>query len=396
MKTCILFLIVYAGIATAQPESYAVWAADSAISRNQGNGLDSGGNAVVSYEHGEFQWGLRQLFDKTGNMTYFNYIKEGIDNIVFPNGTVHGSYRVADFALDPLRTGPSILYLLKKTEENKYKAAADIFRGQLNSHPRTAQGQFWHKLKYPNQGWLDGIYMGEVFYADYTKQIQPGNTTAWADITQQFILMFQNTIQNVNAPNYTGLLYHGYDFSHQALWASPDRGHSPEVWDRALGWYSMALVDVLEIFPRENPGYQNILTILKTLVPQIRDAAEPTSGVWWLVITQPDRAKNYFESSGSAMFVYAMLKALRLGYVQDTADGSILRAARKAYDYMIQNWVVPNSDGTMNWLNTVNVGSLDTTGDFDYYVSQSVDVNDLKGLAAFLLASLEIERLSNP
>jgi len=221
--------------------------------------------------------------------------------------------------------------------------------------------------------------MGEVFYADYTKQIQQGNTTAWgmwfvlafwsseadflaalADITQQFILMFQNTIQNVNAPNYTGLLYHGYDFSHQALWASPDRGHSPEVWDRALGWYSMALVDVLEIFPRENPGYQNILTILRTLVPRIRDAAEPTSGVWWLVITQPGRAKNYFESSGSAMFVYAMLKALRLGYVQDTVDRSILRAARKAYDYMIQNWVVPNSDGTMNWLNTVNVSSAQT------------------------------------
>jgi len=93
MKMYILFLIVYAGHAAAQPESYAVWAADSAISRKQGDGLDSSGNAVVSYEHGEFQWGLRQLFDKTGNMTYFNYIKEGVDNIVFPNGTVHGSYR---------------------------------------------------------------------------------------------------------------------------------------------------------------------------------------------------------------------------------------------------------------------------------------------------------------
>lgn len=302
--------------------------------------------------------------------------------------------RVADFVLDPLRTGPSFLYLLETTGENKYKTAADIFRSQLNSHPRTAQGQFWHKLKYPNQGWLDGIYMGEVFYADYTKKFQPGNTTAWADITQQFTLMFQNTIQNATAPNNTGLLYHGYDFSHQTVWASPDRGHSPEVWDRALGWYSMALVDILEIFPRDNPGYQNILTILRTLVPRIRDVAEPASGVWWLVITQPGKARNYFESSGSAMFVYAMLKALRLGYVQDTADGSVLRAARKAYDYMIQNWVVQNSDGTMNWLNTVNVGSLDTTGDFDYYVSQSVDVNDLKGLAAFLLASLEIERLS--
>ena len=178
-----------------------------------------------------------------------------------------------------------------------------------------------------------------------------------ADITQQFTLMFQNTIQNATAPNNTGLLYHGYDFSHRTVWASPDRGHSPEVWDRALGWYSMALVDILEIFPRDNPGYQNILTILRTLVPRIRDVAEPVSGVWWLVITQPGRAKNYFESSGSAMFVYAMLKALRLGYVQDTADGSILRAARKAYDYMIQNWVVQNSDGTMNWLNTVNVSS---------------------------------------
>jgi unsaturated rhamnogalacturonyl hydrolase len=119
----------------------------------------------------------------------------------------------------------------------------------------------------------------------------------------------------------------------------------------------MALVDVLEIFPQDNPGYHSILTILRTLIPRIRDAADPTSGVWWLVITQPGRTRNYFESSGGAMFVYAMLKALRLGYVQDTADGSILKAARKACDYMTQNWVVENSDGTMNWLNTVIVCS---------------------------------------
>lgn len=167
--------------------------------------------------------------------------------------------------------------------------------------------------------------------------------------------MFENTIQNATAPNNTGLLYHGYDFSHTAVWASPDRGHSPEVWDRALGWYSMALVDVLEIFPQDNPGYQQILSILQTLIPRIRDAADPTSGVWWLVITQPGRTKNYFESSGSAMYVYSMLKALRLGYVQDTADGSILEAAKKAYNYMTKNWVIQNSDGTMNWLNTVIV-----------------------------------------
>jgi len=384
---------VFATLAFARPQSYAVWAADSAIARGQGNGLDASGRAIVSYEHGELQWGLRQLFERTGNQTYFDYIQRGVDNIVFDNGTVHGRYTVTDFVLDPLRTGPTFLYLLETTGQTKYKTAADIFRGQLNSHPRTAQGQFWHKLKYPNQGWLDGVYMGEIFYADYTQRFQPGNLTAWADITQQFTLMFENTVQNATAPNNTGLLYHGYDFSHSTVWASPDRGHSPEVWDRALGWYSMALVDMLEIFPQDNPGYQRILSILRTLIPHIRDAADPTSGVWWLVITQPGRAKNYFESSGSAMFVYSMLKALRKGYVQDTADGSILKAAKKAYDYMINNWVVQNSDGTMNWLNTVIVGSLDTTGDFNYYVSQTVHLNDLKGLAAFLLASLEIERL---
>ncbi|RDB26636.1 Unsaturated rhamnogalacturonyl hydrolase YteR [Hypsizygus marmoreus] len=393
LVSTILILLSSAPAVLARPESYAVWAADSGIARRQGNGLDTSGNAVVSYEHGEFQWGLRQLFDLTGNKTYFDYIQTSIDNIVFDNGTVHGSYKVTDFVLDPLRTGPTFLYLFDQTQKAKYKTAADIFRGQLNSHPRTAQGQFWHKLKYSNQGWLDGVYMGEIFYAQYTKSFQPNNATAWADITSQFQLMFENTVQNATAPNGTGLLYHGYDFSHKQVWASPDRGHSPEVWDRALGWYSMALVDVPEIIPITNAGHTVILDILKTLAPRIRDAADSMTGAWWLVITQPGRAKNYFESSGTAMFVYSLLKAVRLGYVAD-GDGSIVAAAKKAYQYMVKNWVIPNTDGTMNWINTVIVGSLDTTGDFNYYVSQPTDLNDLKGLAAFVLASLEYERLS--
>ncbi|KAF8179652.1 glycoside hydrolase family 105 protein [Pholiota molesta] len=378
--------------ALARPSSYAVWAADSAIARGQGNGLDANGNAIVSYEHGELQWGLRQLYEKTNSKTYFDYIQKGIDNVVFSNGTVHGSYSVASYVLDPLRTGPTMIYLYEETRLTQYKTAADIFRSQLDSHPRTAQGQFWHKLVYPNQGWLDGIYMGEIFYADYTSKFEPTNRTAWDDITQQFVLMFENTIQNATAPNNTGLMYHGYDYSQVAAWASADRGHSPEVWDRALGWYSMALVDILDIIPKSHPGHAKILSILQTIVPHIRDAADPTSGVWWLVITEPGRTKNYFESSGAAMFVYAMLKAVRLGHVEDS-NGSISSAAKKAYDYMINNWVVPNSDGTMGWLNTVIVGSLDTTGDFDYYTSEPIDLNDLKGLAAFLLASLEIEKI---
>ncbi|KAJ3854536.1 glycoside hydrolase family 105 protein [Lentinula lateritia] len=387
-----LSLGVFASLTRAKPNSYAVWAANSAIARGQGNGL-SNGVPLVAYDHGEFQWALRLLYERDRNETYLDYIKTGANNIVFDNGTVHGSYKgIFKFSLQLTRTGPTFLYLLNMTGESKWETAAGIFRGQLNSHPRTAQGQFWHKLIYPDQGWLDGIYMGEVFYAQYTHDLQPDNITAWDDITSQFQLMFENTIQNATAPNNTHLMYHGYDYSHVAVWSSPDRGHSPEVWDRALGWYMMALVDVLDILPASHYGHGVLLHILQTLTPHIRDATDRLSGVWWLVITQPGRAGNYFESSGSAMFVYALLKAVRLGRVQDP-DGSIVASAKKAYGYMMRNWVIPDNNGTMSWNNTVVVGSLNLEGDFDYYISQPIDINDLKGIAAFVLASIEYEKL---
>jgi unsaturated rhamnogalacturonyl hydrolase len=193
--------------------------------------------------------------------------------------------------------------------------------------------------------------------------------------------MFENTIQRPNDTNYIGLLYHGYDYSHTQTWASPDRGHSPEVWDRALGWYMMALVDVLGIIPASNPGHASLLSILRTLAPKVRDAADPTSGVWWLVMTQPGRELNYFESSGTAMFVYSLLKGVRLGYIPD-ADGSIVAAAKKAYSYMTKNWVVENTTmGTMDWLNTVQV-SLNTQ-----FIASKVDpilqVGSLSGNGTF-------------
>ncbi|KAJ6598448.1 glycoside hydrolase family 105 protein [Mycena vulgaris] len=386
-------LTLFLSAAQARPQSYAIWGADSAIARGQGNGLDANGNAIVSYEHGEFQWGLRLLYELTGNKTYFNYIQAGADNIVFANGTVHGSYNLTAYSLDPVRTGPTFIYLYQQTLQAKYKTAATIFRDQLNGHPRTAQGQFWHKLMYFNQGWLDGIYMGDVFYTAYTKAFDTNNATAWADITSQFKLIFDNTHQNSTAPNNTGLLYHGYDFSHTAVWASADRGHAPEVWGRAVGWYAMALVDVIEQAPATSGQLKpTLLNILNVLAPKLRDAADLTTGVWWLVLTQPGRALNYFESSSAMMFVYSLLKAVRLGYVADP-DGSIVAAAKKAYNYALANWVVANSDGTMDWKNTVSVGSLSGNGTFAYYVSQTVDLNDLKGLAAFVLASLEFEKL---
>lgn len=178
--------------------------------------------------------------------------------------------------------------------------------------------------------------------------------------------MYENTIQEsaTEGQTNTQLMYHGYDYAHTQVWANADRGHSPEVWIRALGWFSMALVDVLPIFPKDHPGHQLLLDQLHTLLPRIVDAADPETGAWWLVMTWPGREGNYFESSGSVMFIYSLLRAVRLGYIQDP-EGKFVAAAKKAYDYATKNWVVDNGDGTMNWLNTVIVGSLDQDGSFD-------------------------------
>ncbi|KAK7692079.1 hypothetical protein QCA50_005485 [Cerrena zonata] len=369
-------IVVVLPLVYARPSSYALWGADSAIARGQGHGLDSSGNPLLLYEHGELQWALRLLYERTGNETYYNYIKTGVDNVVDSNGNVGGGYSATQFQLDPLRVGPTFLYLYNQTKQAKYKAAADEFRAQLPINSRTAQGQFWHKKVDPDQD----------------------NITAWDDIISQFVLMYNNTIQTAAPPDhtFTGLLYHGYDYSHTAVWADPDRGHSPEIWIRAVGWYSMALVDLLSIIPTSHPGHKIILSYIQTLFPRIVSAADPTSGVWWLVMTQPGRAGNYFESSGSAMFVYSLLKAVRLGYLCDS-DGKVVAAAKKAYQYMVDNWVVDHGDGTMDWNNTVLVGSLDpsSNGSFEYYVGIPIDLNDLKGVAAFVLASIEFEQLSS-
>ncbi|KAI0036080.1 Six-hairpin glycosidase [Vararia minispora EC-137] len=376
--------------------AYSTYAADSVISRGQGNGLTNG-KPQVNYPDGEFQWALRLLFERGGNQSYFGWIQAGVNRIVSSTGQISSDYNLSAYTLDYLRLGPSFIYLYQMTGEQKYKTAADTFRSQLNTHPRTAQGQFWHKLIYPNQGWLDGIYMGEPFYAAYTAAFQPTNQTAWDDIHLQFSLMYENTVQlkstNSHNTTSTGLLYHGYDHSHVQSWASPDRGHSPEVWDRALGWYSMALVDVLGLVPASQVALRSTLASqLQSIADNLVKQADNVTNAWWLVLTQPGRSGNYFESSGGCMFIYAMLRGVRLGYIKDTG-GSIIAAAQRAFGYAISNWVIPKSNGTMDFNNTVIVGSLQPGNDYEYYISQQIDINDLKGVAAFVLASYEIEML---
>lgn len=220
-------------------------------------------------------------------------------------------------------------------------------------------GGFWHRSTYKNQMWLDGLYMQAPFYTQYTAFFQPTNTTAFADIVRQFDLVEKN-VRNAT----TGLLKHGYDESKTAVWADRATGACPEVWDRALGWYLMALLDVLDYFPPSNPGAAKLKGYFVRAVAAVKKAADPTTGGWWLVMSEPwpGHTGNYIETSATAMFVYAMLKGIRMGYI---SEADYFPTAEKAYKLLLAQYVVPDRGGLLNWEGTVSVGSLGSNGTFE-------------------------------
>lgn len=207
--------------------------------------------------------------------------------------------------------------------------------------------------------WLDGLYMVSPFYAHYTTDYDAANTTAWDDIVTQFTLTATNCA-SANASQ-AGLLKHGYDSSHVAVWADAATGASPEVWNRALGWYVIAIVDVLDYLPSTHAGAATLKEILATTAAGVKAAVDAESSLWWLVMSQPGREGNYIESSAAGMFVYALLKAVRLGYLD---EATYLGVATAAYEALVERFVSEADDGGLDWAGTVSVGSLSGKGDY--------------------------------
>ncbi|EOD51418.1 putative cell wall glycosyl hydrolase protein [Neofusicoccum parvum UCRNP2] len=326
------------------------------------------------------------VYKASGNETYFSWIKEQVDAVVSDNGTIAGWPADKD-SLDDILLGRNLLELYGQTNETKYKTAATNLRLSLDKHKRTPAGGFWHRdPTYPNQMWLDGIYMADVFYAQYTAAFEPANTTAWDDVLLQFSLIEQH-LRNATS----NLLYHGYDELKAAVWADPVTGASPHVWNRALGWYVMALLDALDYFPADHAGHQQLRDWYVAAADGVVAAQDPETGGWWLVMDEPypGMAGNYIESSGTAMFTYGLLKGARLGYV---AGEKYTAPAEKAYQLMVNEFVAQNATGGMlNWEGTVEVGSLSGNASYEYYIGVPLAENDLKGAGPFIYASLEYE-----
>lgn len=359
---------------------YLTWMADSEIQ----HGVEPTGAYTIS----AFYSAVLLAYERTGDRTYLDYVKYGADTLLYPYEDGRILFYNESDSVDDIRFGHTFLDIYAETGEEIYKVAASTLRAQIDRTGRTPRGGFYHRFPgYIDQMWLDGIYMLDVFYARWTYEFEPDNTTAWDDIALQFDLIHEIT---TSQPRTNGLPLHGFDASKTQVWADPETGASPHVWGRAVGWYIMALVDTLDYFPEAHPGRERLVGYLSSVIDAVV-ATQHKSGGWWLVMDPglEGRDGNYIESSGSAMFVYGMFKALRLGYV----DGKeVRRAALEGYELMTGTFAVPRrGSGALTWQWTVQTGSLSSNGTFEYYASMPLYENDLKGVAPFCFASYEYE-----
>jgi len=274
--------------------------------------------------------------------------------------------------------------MYRATGNDKYRKIVELLRSQLKTHPRTKEGGFWHKKIYPSQMWLDGLYMGEPFYAEYAATFK--EDAAFDDIAKQFILMEQHARDAK-----TGLLYHGWDESKKQRWSNPETGRSPNFWGRAMGWYAMALVDTLDYFPRNHAKRGELVAILNRVAEAVAKYQEPRSGLWYQILDKGDEKGNYFESSAACMFVYALAKGVRNGYL----PAKYRQVAENGYRGILKEFVKTDANGQLNLEGTVAVAGLGGNpyrdGSYEYYLSEKVVTNDPKGVGALLLAATEME-----
>ncbi len=344
-----------------------------------------GSQTKWSYDMGVVLKGFEGIWMNTGDVSYFNSIQKKIDFFVKDDGSIR-NYELDEYNLDHVNNGKLVLLLYRVLGREKYKKAADLLRSQLKTHPRTKEGGFWHKKIYTNQMWLDGLYMGGPFYAEYAMLFEG---SAFDDIANQFTWM-ENHARDAK----TGLLYHAWDESKEQKWANKETGASPLFWARAMGWYADALVDALDYFPSDHSKRQSLIDILNRLVNAVEKQQDKTTGLWYDVMNYngPGKEKNYFEASASCQFTYAIAKGVRKGYL----PAAKLAIAKRSYAGIVKQFIKVEN-GQTNLHGTVKVSGLGGNpyrdGSFEYYMSEPVIVNDPKGIGAFLLASTEMEKL---
>ena len=388
--TCLAVLAFTAVGALAAPPDQLPWsqrAANAAIARwPDGRFAPAGAPSTWNYELGTLLAGIRSVWLTNVDPRDFNYIKSSVDALVAPDGSIP-TLKPGEHQLDNILLGRQLLFLYGVTQNKRYLTAATFLWNQLAQQPRNAEGGYWHKQRYPNQMWLDGLYMAEPFRAEYASISH--HPEEFKDITRQFVLMEQH----VRDPK-TGLLYHGWDASKQERWANKQTGDSQEFWARGIGWYMMALVDTLDYYPEGDPGRAQLMAILRREAVAIMRFQDKKTGLWYDVMNKPGEKRNYFESSAACMFVYALAKGVRHGYLPDLEPDGFLAAAERGYKGILTHFVQAQGDN-VSLTETVKGSGLGgdpyRDGSYAYYIGEKVVTNDPKGVGAFIMASTEME-----
>ena len=327
---------------------------------------------------------LLSMADITGDARYSDFSRRFIDSFVDGEGNIR-TFEPDKHSLDDVNEGRVLFPLYELTGEEKYKKAARRLHEALTRQPRTREGSFWHKGIYPNQVWLDGVYMAQPFAALYERELGDGD---YSDIVKQISI-----VRDRMRDEQTGLYYHGYDESRSVFWADPVTGLSRSFWLRSIGWFAVALADLCGIIP-DAAARSVIEAVFKDLMASVRRYADGDSGMYYQVVDQGDRPGNYLESSGSSMMAYAMMKGARLGVLAPEYAG----LGKKTFDGIVSRHL--SFEGEELRLGGIclvaGLGPADNTrrdGTFEYYISEPVVENDAKGVAPLVLAYTEVRRL---
>ena len=330
-----------------------------------------------------------QMYAISKDEKYLKFADDFIDYRVFEDGTIDG-YNVGEKNIDNVNAGKTLFELYDLTGKEKYRKAIDLVYSQIEIMPRCKSGNFWHKDIYPNQVWLDGMYMGQPFYLEYETRFN--NRKNYDDIFSQFKFVIENMRNPLN-----GLYFHAMDTSREAFWCDKVTGLSQLSWLRAIGWYSMALLDSLEIVDNSDHKFDAEVKMLQDAFVDLINSMikyQDASGMWYQIVNYGGMDKNYLETSGSSIMAYALLKGVRLGILPE----SYVEYAKKAIDGICDKYL-KTKEGEMSLGGiclVAGLGGIDRSpGTYDYYMSEPIVEDDAKGVGPFLLAYTELLRYQN-
>ncbi len=344
--------------------------------------IRAGKKSTWNYIDGCMIKAIIELYHITKNEKYLQFADDFIDYFVNEDGSIQ-SYDPKEYNLDNVNAGKTLFSLYELTGKEKYRRAIDTVYSQLQGQPRTSTGNFWHKMIYPNQIWLDGLYMAQPFYMQYELTYNEGKNCA--DSFNQFI-----NVYNLMRDTRNGLYYHAYDDSRQMFWCDKVTGLSSNFWLRALGWYAMALIDTMEIMPESLSQEKTRLNeIYKELIDSMLPYQDEETGMWYQVVNRGGIKPNYLETSGSAIFAYAIMKSVRLGFL----DESYFQYGEKAFNGICKTYL-SEEEGELQLGGICLVAGLGNKemreGTFDYYMREPIVKNEAKGVAPLILAYIEI------